>query len=185
MTGDIVLTTNNSWLAKAIKFFEKAQTGNATYSHVAICLDQGMLIEALWRVRVNPVSKYDNSKIQIWRLPLSEEDRISLRNGLLQIAGNSYGITKLPLFALDGIATQISRLWGNKKPVFFFTSKLGILNIPVCSQLAVYAFSKFTSYRLLDGDHKEVSWRIVSPDYLQDCLECPHNGAKVVLEQSK
>lgn len=84
---------------------------------------------------------------------------------------------------MDGIATQVSKLWGNKKPVFFFTSKFGILSIPVCSQLVVYGLHKFTKYRLRDGDHNEVPWRIASPDLLQDLLEHPHNEANLIHKQ--
>lgn len=182
-SGDIILSTNNSWLAKSIRFFEAAQTGDAEYSHAAAGLGDGMLIEALWRTRINPIEKYENQTIEIWRLPLSDAERITFRNGMMQIAGNSYGITKIPLFAMDGIATQVSKLWGNKKPVFFFTSKFGILSIPVCSQLVVYGLHKFTKYRLRDGDHNEVPWRIASPDLLQDLLEHPHNEANLIHKQ--
>lgn len=182
-SGDIILSTNDSWLAKSIRFFEKAQTGDAEFSHAAAGLGEGLLIEALWRTRINPIDKYSNQNIEIWRLPLTISDRLRFRIGMMQIAGDSYGITKIPLFAMDGIATQVSKLWGNTKPVFFFTSKFGILSIPVCSQLVIYGLHKFTNYRLRDGDHNEVPWRIVSPDYLHDLLLHPHNQAEMVHRQ--
>ena len=183
LSGDIILSTNNSLLAKGIKFFEKAQTGKAEFSHAAAGIGDAMIIEALWQTRISPASKYENQTIEIWRLPLTITDRMRFRIGMMQIAGNAYGLTKIPLFALDGIATQVSKLWGNKNPVFFFTSKFGILSIPVCSQLVVYGLHKFTKYRLRDGDHNEVPWRVVSPDYLQDLFEHPHNKAILIHKQ--
>lgn len=183
LAGDIILSYSKSWLSKGIRFFEKLQTGHALFSHAAVALDETNCIEALGRVRVNPLKKYEKQSITLWRLPLTDKERLAFRNGILLKAGDSYGITKIPLFALDGVCSQIGRWFGRKKPCFWFTRKAGIFNIQVCSQLVVYGLHKFTSYRLRDEEHKDVQWREVSPDYFSDLLNLPHNKAQLIYSQ--
>ena len=183
MPGDCLLSASKTWLSKAIRFFEKLQTGSADRSHVAICLDHEMIIEALGRVRISDLTKYEAQDIEIWRLPLEESDREALDHELMKLAGDSYGWFKLPLFAMDSIATVIRRPF-TKKPCFWFTDKLGITSFKVCSHLYVYALHKFTSYRLRDFKGDEIDWRCVSPDYLQDLFQIPHNQACLIHKQT-
>lgn len=182
--GDIILSSNKSWLSKTIRFFEKLQTGSAEYSHVAFVLDGVHVVEALTRVRINYIEEFLDRVIEIWRVPLDETDQQSFKDSMMLLAGNEYGWFEIPLFALDGVCSAVSRLFGRKDPVFFFTKRAGIFNIQVCSQLGVYGFNKFTKYRFLDADHKEVPWRTVSPDYFQDLLRLPHNHAQLIFKQN-
>lgn len=180
LSGDIGLNTSDAFMSKGIRFFSSLQTKKATKSHAWACVGYSEVVEATNKIRLNLLSKYEKpifKNVVVYRLPLSKEDRQSLRIGLLRRINKAYGWLKLPLFALDALSTKIWSLFGRKTPVFFWTSTFGISNIPVCSQLVVYALHKFTSYLLRDENGKQVNWKIVSPDYLEDLLKIHHNGA--------
>lgn len=179
LSGDIGLTASKSFLSKAIRFFGRLQTGSADRSHAFSCIGDDQLIEALVRVRIHDLNKYKDQDVEIYRLPLVDEDRRNFRRGMLKIAGDSYGWGKIPLHAMDSLASVFAR-----KPVFFFTAKFGVTAFKDCSQLTVFGLHHFTKYRLLDGNHKEVRWVSVSPDYLQDILNLPHNKAKMIYKQA-
>ncbi len=185
-SGDIGLSSSNDWVAKGIRFFTSLHTGKAVKSHAWAAVGDGLLIESLANIRINQIEKYDNpvfTELTIYRIPLTENERHSFRKNMMLKAAEGYGWTKLPMFALDSIVTAISRLFGRKKPVFFFTSHAKIFSIPVCSQLVVYGLNKFTSYRILDVWGNKVEWRVVSPDYFEDLLKLPHNRAEVIYER--
>ena len=114
LPGDIGLSASKNFISKAIRFFGKLQTGNADRSHAFSAIGDDQIIEALWRVRVNDMSKYQGQDIEIYRLPLSDKERVSYRRGMLKIAGDSYGLTKIPLHALDSVCSAFVR-----RPVFF------------------------------------------------------------------
>ena len=186
IAGDIGLSSSNDWLAKGIRFFTSLHTGKATKSHSWLALGDGLLIEALVNVRINAVEKYDKpvyTALSVYRVPLTAEEQDNLRKNMMLKSAEGYGWTKLPMFALDGIATALSKLFGRKTPVFFFTKNAKIFSIPVCSQLVIYGLHKFTGYRVLDADKKEVEWRVVSPDFLEDLLKLPHNRTEVIYER--
>lgn len=182
--GDIILSRSGTWLSKAIRFVTALQTGSSEYSHASMATGDGLCIEALWEITISDIKKYEGQQIQVWRIHLSERDRRNIVHGMYQLAGQNYGIMKLPLFAMDAIATQIGKLFGAKNPCYWFTAKFGITNLPVCSQLVVYSLHKFTSYRLLDEQSREINWKTVSPDRLQDLLKHPQNKAKIVYEHN-
>lgn len=182
LSGDIILTRNGTWLSKTIRWVTKLQTGKADYSHAAVGLGRGLVIEALWKITIGDIKKYAGQEIQIWRLPLTDEQRRKFEFGMMQTAGGAYGLTKLPLFALDAFATQFSKLWKAKKPCFWFTSTFGITNIPVCSQLVVWGIQKFAGFDFLDEARLDVNWKSVSPDYLQDLLNLPANKAELIFQ---
>lgn len=180
ITGDIGLSSNKTFLSNAIRFFENLHTGKAKYSHSFLLVGENLIVEALTRVKVNDTMKYDDQDVVVYRIPLTNEERKNLRIEMLKKASDGYGWTKIPMFALDGMLTGVSKLFGRKKPVFFFTKHARIFNIPVCSQLVVYGIHKFTTYRFKDINNTEVDWRVVSPDYLEDLLKMEHNNASVV-----
>ncbi len=121
--GDIIITRSNNWISKGIRFFEKLQTGKARVSHVAIALGPDQCIESLWRVKINDLKKYydKDGDVFVYRIPMTISQRDNLYKELLKSAGGAYGWTKLPLFALDGLSSAFLRLFGRKRPVFFFT----------------------------------------------------------------
>ena len=185
--GDIGLSTSNDWLSKVIKFFTSLQTKKATKSHAFNFIGDGMIVEALASISIREVKKYDSprfTEVDVYRLPLSTEDQRKLRIGLLERINKAYGWLKLPLFALDAMATKLTSLFGRKEPVFIFSKYFGISNIPVCSQLVVWSIHKFTSYEMRDSNGLKINWKIVSPDYLEDLLKLPHNGAVKIFSKT-
>jgi len=186
-SGDCLLTTGEAFMSKAIRFMTSMQTKNAWASHVAGILSNHFCIEATYKTKINEMSvRYHNAerKIKIYRIPLTEEQRFDFKRGAYKLANKAYGWTKLPLFALDALTTKIFSFFGRKKPIFFFTRRFGIFNIPVCSQLYVYILHKFCGYHLKDVEGKDVSWRIVQPDYLDDLMQLPDNKAEVLFSQN-
>ena len=183
LAGDIGLWSSNTWLSKAIRFFEHLQTGSANKSHSFACLGDDQVIEALMRVKINDIEKYDGKDVEIWRLPLSESDRLNFKRGMLKVAGDGYGLGKIALAAMDSLASVVGRFFGRKKPVFWFSKKFNLTSFKDCSQLIVWGLQKFTVYRLHDENHSEISWSIVTPDYLQDLFHLPHNKAELIYKQ--
>jgi len=187
ISGDIGLSSSNGWVARLIRLFTSWQTGKAASSHAFILVGENLIVEAVDKIRENPVSKYDHksyTKTAIFRINLSNEERKALRIGLIKRVGGAYGWFKIPLFALDGIFTKITSLFGRKTPVFFFSKTLGISNIPVCSQLVVWALHKYTNYIFRDKHNHEVDWKVVSPDYLEDLLALETNHAQRIYSKT-
>ena len=177
ISGDIGLSANDTWLSKTIRKAQSWWTGNALKSHAWMSVGDSLVVEALDKIRINRIKKYEPEIVDVYRLPLTDEERENLGLGMMRRVNGAYGWLKYPLFALDVVATKITGLFGKKKPVFFFTSIFGVSNIPVCSQLVVWGLYKFTSYRFRDEAHKEVNWKNMTPDYLDDLLQLPHNAA--------
>ncbi len=184
-SGDIGLSSCNTWLSKAIRGFTSMHTGEARFSHAYAYLGWDLVVEALAKVSVNRAEKYKNSTIAVYRLPLSDEDRANFKYGMLRRTNKAYGWLKIPLFALDAISTKVTSWLGKKKPVFFFTKYVGISNIPVCSQLVVWGLHNLTSYRLKDMFGEEAEWKVMSPDYLDDLLKLDINQAELIYENIK
>jgi hypothetical protein len=181
--GDIILSRDNNLTSRLIRFFGKLQTEQAEYSHAMVAVGNSLCVESLMRVRVSDLKNYEKNALEVWRLPISPLERGDLERGMVQVAGNDYGGLMIPLFALDAVATSVARVFGRKTPVFFFTEKFGLFNIPVCSQLVMWGFEKFTDFTIRDAAHNRVSWKLISPDYLQDLLRIPHNNAKLIYKQ--
>jgi len=185
-SGDIGFSASNTFLSKGIRFFTSLHTGKATASHAFALVGENLLVEALDHIRIKPIQKYGNPKqaVEVFRINISDEERKAFREGMIRLENGQYGWGKIVLFALDGITTGLKKMVGMKKPSFFFTQKLGVTSIPVCSQLVVYGLHKYTNYRVKDDDGKEINWRVASPDYLQDLLKLEHNGGKLIYKKA-
>lgn len=168
-SGDIGLSTGEGWFSRAILFVTSAWTGSAKVNHAYAIVGENLIVEALGKIKESPISRYNNVKTEIWRIPLSDEDRKSFREGMLSRVNGSYGWLKYPGFILDAGVTTVKKWVGMKNPCFFFSRFMGFSNIPVCSQLVVWGIHKYTSYRFKDNG-KDVDWRDVNPDRLQDLL---------------
>lgn len=168
-SGDIGLSTGDGWFSKAILAVTSAWTGDAKVNHAYALVGENLVVEALGKIKENPISRYNNIRTEIWRLPIPDEERKAFREGMLARVNGAYGWLKYPGFLLDAGVTTVKRWFGMKNPCFFFSSTLGFSNIPVCSQLVVWGIHKYTSYRFKDNG-KDVDWRDVNPDRLQDLL---------------
>jgi hypothetical protein len=183
--ADCGLSASKTWLSKAIRFAGKLQTGHADRSHCLSWLEHRQIIEALVRVRIADESKYYDQDIEVYRLPLTETDRINFLKGIQSEAGDSYGWSKLPLHLLDSVASAcINLLRKEKKPVFWFTAKLSITSYKDCSQLFVHSLHKYTTYRLKDEKQQIVKWQTVAPDRLQDLFKLEINNCKLLFKQN-
>lgn len=185
-SGDCGLSASKNWLSAIIRFGGLLQTGKADRSHAFCGIQNQQVIEALVRVRINDLTKYADSDIELWRAPLSEEDRLAFDVGMLKVAGDSYGWGKPVLAGFDSIASGFKKLftWNKEaKPVFFFSKNFSFFSFKDCSQTYVWGLHNLTSYRLLDEDHNVVDWKICSPDYAQDLFELPHNKMVMYYKQ--
>jgi hypothetical protein len=182
LPGDVCNTTDQSWIGKSIKWFENIWTGNATMTHSFIYIGAGNIVEALGSIKKNPITKYDNSQVIVYRVPLTDAERQALSAGMLSLIGGPYGFLKYPLFIADAGVTWLKSLFGNKNPCFFFSDTFGLPGDPVCSQLVVEGLYNFTSYRIKDAQGVIDEWKQFSPDYLNDELKLPVNHATVVFD---
>lgn len=183
LSGDIGLSTNNGWLARLIRWGQSIWTTDALFSHAFMFVDAVHVVEALAKISYNNAQKYDSQKVLVFRIPLNVEDRDRVRDGIIERVNGAYGWTKYPLFFLDATTTWFKqKVFRQKNPCFFFTKTFGISNIPVCSQLVIWAVHKFTAYRLKDARDNVVDWRIVTPDYLCDLLCLESNNAAVIFK---
>lgn len=169
-SGDIGLSTGDGWFSKAILFFTSMWTKNAKVNHAYALVGENLIVEALGKIKENPISKYNDIRTEIWRLPIPDEERKAFREGMLARVNGAYGWLKYPGFILDATVTSVKRKLGMKNPCFFFSKAMGFSNIPVCSQLVVWGLHKFTSYELKDSNGRKVDWREVNPDRLEDLL---------------
>lgn len=159
-------------------------TGAAAFNHAFVFMGPNELMEALVKITRSPKSKYGNRTVRIYRIPLTESEQTALATGLAERENTAYGWDKYPLFIADAFASWIKRnILRQKKPCFWFTKTFHVSNIPVCSQLVVWAIHKFTSYRFRDEAGEEVNWTVVNPDYLEDLLKLPINNATMIYEQ--
>ena len=158
--ADIILSRSGTFFSKAIRFFEKLKSGSANYSHSAMCLSDREVIESLWRVTVNPTSKYENEDIVIYRPKfLTMDQKRSVVNRSLKIEGQAYGVLKIPLFAMDAVFKT-----------YLFTQTFGISHFKVCSNLIAWAYYKELGHDDIFG----TGWRSVSPDVIDDyCSRWP------------
>jgi len=185
LAGDIGLSMGKSWVSKAIKFFQSWHTKDAKFSHAWIAINHEACVEALAKVTINRLSKYDapDERIEIYRIPLTDKERNDLFFGVTKEINRAYGWLKIPLVLFDAISTKV--MFWKKEPVFFFTKYFGITSFRDCSQLVTWAIYKFTSYRFKNLDGNVVSWREMTPDHLYDLLQLPINEAKKVFWKGK
>jgi hypothetical protein len=173
LPGDIILTKDTGFVSKSIRLFGSLQTGDCRVNHAALALGkiygEEKIIESLMFLgnRINQLSKYDGKRLIVYRLKAAMGQREEVAKHAVSYVGDSYGITKIPLFALDATATGVSRIFGNKEPVYFFTDKIGRIKAwRVCSQFAVYLWQKHGGYSF------PFDWRVASPDTLDDwCIK--------------
>ena len=183
--GDICVAADLSLYGKVVAFVESLWTGYSVYNHAFTWVDSTSCVEALVRITHSSKTKYTKRQTRTYRIPLTDTERTAIQVGLLDRVNGAYGFDKYPLFLLDCVTSQIKRILGFKTPCFWFTKTFHINNIPVCSELVVWACDKFTSYRLKNDKGAEVPWVEVSPAYLDQLLKLPINNAFVVYEQEE
>ena len=179
-SGDIGLSKGSNWVSKLIIWAQDTWTEEARWSHVFASIGREELVEALSKIRLTSLERYNNKDVEVFRLPLTAKERIDFREGMILRINGSYGFLKYPLFFLDASTSWLKRRIGMKKPCFFFTRVFGISNLPVCSQLVVWGIHKYTSYRFKNAEGKVVNWRVVTPDYLEDLIKLKVNESEKI-----
>lgn len=162
-TADIGLSFSDSFIGRAIRYFETKRSGSARYSHAWLALGdltiQPEVIESLSKVTRSPVQKYYGRKIIVYRnnkLTKAQCNEIGMK--CAERANHGYAWLKIPLFALDAMFKT-----------YFFTSMFGISSFQVCSNLVAWAYEKVLGYEVFG-----VGWRSVSPDVIDDyCMANP------------
>ena len=169
--GDLLLSRTSNWLSKAIRFFEALHSGDARFSHSAMYVGHGLIIESLVRVRINQITKYDGKEIVVWRLNgYDDAKREAVAHYTLLLAGDSYGWLKIPLFALDSVSTAVLKCFNKDTQVYFFTRTFGIKSFRVCSILWAHAWKKIADHIFLDKNGKEVCPKCQTPDFQDDYM---------------
>ena len=152
--GDIILSRSGTWLSRTIRKFGKILSGGARFSHSALVVDKEKILEALYTVTESPLKKYDKQDIVVWRNPeWTAEQRQQIVERLMEIRGEAYGFSKLPLFMLDSVFRT-----------YFFTSRLGVTSFKVCSTAITWAAFKVTG----DKEPFGCPWRSTQPDTIDD-----------------
>jgi len=182
LPGDLILTSANTWLSKSIRWFQKPLSQDATseYSHVAFSIVPGMIAEQLWFPAISKLKKYENQSIKVWRLPLTDEERVSFSQAAMEAIKPSsiYPGGKIVLFALDSLNSRVTK---NKN--YWFSRTFGFSKLTVCSQIWLHLLHTYTNYKFLGQDDLPLPLYKTTPDNLDDCAELPHNRAMLVHEQ--
>lgn len=169
-SADIGLSSSDSFVGRAIRYFEAAQSGSARYSHAWIALgkltDKPQVIESLWKIARSPVGKYADQKIIVYRhknLTRGQRNEVALK--CVELTNHSYGTLKIPLFALDGIFRT-----------YFFTKMFGVSSFKVCSNLVAWAYESVLGHEVFG-----TCWRSVTPDVIDDYCQAHPDTWEVVL----
>lgn len=168
LAGDIILSRQDKFFSRVIRWFGKQKTGEAGYSHAAMALGELTLepavIESLFRVVQSPLTKYEGQEIVVYRMKSIDQmtrNRIAAR--ALSVSNEGYGVLKIPLFAMDSVFKT-----------YWFTSTFGVSSFKVCSNLIAWSYEKVLS-RLPFG----IGWRSVSPDGIDDMCRISHEWEKI------
>jgi len=174
-----------SLISKLIVFIQ----GDSDKSHSYFYENDEDIIETnLFRgARKRPAIVYKNKKTSIYRPKFlttkTKQNMVILANYIL---GESYGITKLPLLALDSLTNS-----------FFFSKHFGITNFKVCSHVIGWLYQKTPIvecprnilYKIYKGEWNHSNelnykfgalWKYTNPDMLEDWMrDNPEQWEKV------
>lgn len=157
--GDIVLTTSNSWISKAIRRFTRLPGEPATrFSHAEIVVLGGLLevaevVSADGRgIRQRPITPYHKGKrAVIYRPTVTPEARQIAAKTAQGMVGRKYPIWRLFMHLLDRLllGTFLFRRFGRTA------------HNPECAALVALAYSHAITFC-------NVPWWAVSPDDIDD-----------------
>lgn len=138
-TGDILLFKSNSLYSKLISWFTKSK-----YTHVAIALSEHLIIEANFRVSINPVINCKNYDVFRIKGGLSEIQKLRMYKFLIKQNKKIYDFLQI-------IGYIIMALFGGY-------NKLNSPHYVICSELADIA------YNFIDYDiRKDIKLGDVTP----------------------
>lgn len=158
LPADVVLTRADSWLGRAIRWFERGRGESPSWAnHAAIMVSYAEVLEALTTVKMHPLIEIQDA-FQVWRhIGLQDYERTLIKEYAMDYLGRSYGPLKLGLHALDGLGHKI---FG--KEIFLFR-RLAFMNpYPICSWVVSYSYFKGIDYKF--GVEPECA----DPDHIHD-----------------
>jgi hypothetical protein len=187
--GDLVLTANPSGrLGKLIRFGERIEQGDeSVYGHAAIMAKHmgiayevdGYLFESVKTISRNPITNYKGQKICIFRHKQMTDKKFFLgREEILDNIGQVYPFHRLAFHGVGMLYSWFLRTVFRKKKPWLKPGKLGVLDWPVCSELA----AQFLCAAGLETGFAVKGWRGVNPDHLDDARQTRTDLYETVIE---
>lgn len=132
--ADIILTSSDTWISRAIRRFGKEKGEEALVSHAGIFIDGHHVLEALFRGVVTTTFPDDFQKDEyaiFTPLNLTGADRLAICKRAMSFSARSYGYTKI-----------LGQLFDYTTNTDWFTSKIFTWDrYPVCSYVVAEGYS--------------------------------------------
>lgn len=142
--GDIVLTTGDAFLSRAIRWATRRPGNPSEVNHAALVVGSGedgraSIVEALATVQRHTInSRYHGTgtRIQVWRpLNLSDAQLLAIADYAESQVGQRYDYLKIGLQLVDGLLGKVARR------EVCFARRLGFDDRgPICSWLVAQAY---------------------------------------------
>ncbi len=165
--GDIVLFAGETWTAKAIRTCQTSRGEEPTVvNHVGIMISETHLVEALARIRVNPIQKYiDDPRYKLWVFRvsgISNYERYELAGWAQGQTGKWYAPVKITAHLGDWLVN-----WPFGSDARIFRRLIFSRSALICSELVARCYWEIFKYRFLDRDPEEIT-----PDDIMDhCMK--------------
>ena len=155
-SGDIIAIRGSGWLPDNI-----CKATHSEVSHVGLVIGTSptIVIEALWRVKTNPIAVTINNAEKVWciRYPnLTDKNRVDLVQAALKFSADDYGGFDLVLQLADA---AFKTKW--------FTENIGktfLNHFPICSFLVAAA------YRQIGITFSSTDWSVTPSDIMNFAL---------------
>jgi hypothetical protein len=157
MPGDIVLFAGETWTAKAIRKCQTSRGEEPTeVNHVGIMVSDTHLVEALARIRLNPIQKYINNpeyKLYIFRINrLTQVERYLLAGWAKAQVGKWYAPLKITAHLGDWLLNLPF-----KTNARIFRRLIFTRSMLICSELVARGYWEILKYKFLNLDPEEVT----------------------------
>ena len=154
-TGDIILTSKNSIIAKFMGAFQSDQV---QWGHVMVAKDMYTLYEPVSPLSTTTLEKFKKKRkhYKVIRYKhITPDDKLKIQNLLNKLVGVKYSYKRIILQLLDHV---FQTNW--------FSDRFHDSRSQVCSSMAAWAY--YASMRI---QFNGVSWRSCDPDDIEDHIE--------------
>lgn len=174
--GDIVFERSPGWIGRAVRWATRGRHEPPTrVNHVGIIVltqyvgDDPRVIEALWTVRINPISTMQGA-VEVWRLAgVNDVSKQRIVDQAIRYIGRGYGWRKLGAHLVDALFTKV-----RGTETFFFRRLLRMDRYPICSWLVAWVY-----YRSLFGYSFGVLPQTATPDDIHDHVTSSEDWKRV------
>jgi len=171
-TGAVLMTTSQSFISRAISWFEHLATPDKFEpSHVAVVefwssdIWDGMMWEStIGGVQRSRISKYISDKHITYLacyLPFAPSQRQRIIKAAAGFEGREYGYLDLGVYLGDILLSKLLR-----KKVRWFTQHFNTNRVLVCSELVGYAYWLGARYKFRDCNGKMIKPSGLRPDHI-------------------